>query len=144
MSIQEGGGNVSYLALKEFQGKRVDIDNEYSVSNTVTETDIGTRTAGAGKDLYLVEASLIFDGGSSGTFSTTFRLYVNGTEVEQITKAVSSSTEGTKIKFDVKAVNVSATEIIKITLEMSSANAANITIGYANMILFEEDTGEEP
>ena len=42
--------DIEYLSIKEFDGKRVDVDNSMSLNDTSTETDLVTQTASSGKE----------------------------------------------------------------------------------------------
>lgn len=139
--------DIEYLAIKDFDGKRVDVDaGPITITNTVTETDIVTLTANSGKDLYLADAVLrgYNDTGSNSSFNMRARLYLNGVEVESFQFEVVAVSGSYKIEFKTKGIAVAATEIIKITLQHSSASATRITKNYGKLVAFEETTDESP
>lgn len=136
---------TEFLAIKEFDGKRVDVDASTTVSNTVTETDVVTQTASSGKDMYLSRAKgqmLISE--ATGVFDVTIKLVANG--VTKGTRQYNDNAKDTEIDFDfnVIGVKVAATQIIKITVTHSSATATRNSITSSELILFEEDTGKTP
>lgn len=138
-------GDIQYLAIKEFDSKRVDVDNSVGVTNSVTETDVVTQTANTGKDMYLGKASI-----SSGLISTasdmdaTYKLYLNGAVVEEkIHKAEQNINSSDELEF-VTVDKVAAGQIIKITVTNSISTSTSTSISKGKLVLWEEDTGATP
>lgn len=137
--------DIEFLAIKEFEGKRVDAYNEV-VKTTATEADLVTATAGTGKDMYLASAKASMTMGATG-FQTlpTFRLYINGSVVEKFqVRDLDSSVHpetSEKYTFLTKGVKVDAGQIIKITVEQDTTNS---TTYHGKLILWEESDGESP
>ena len=70
-------GDIDYLSIKKFDGKRVDVNTQTTILNTSTETDIVTATANTGKDMYLASAKLNFQMATSGPlFEIVYKLYI--------------------------------------------------------------------
>ena len=139
--------DIEFLAIKEFDGKRVDADAQTTVSNTTTETDVVTVTANTGKDMYLASATVHVNMSVSQTFDATYRLYANGTVVDAAyTKYLISSSDVQyyAIKFDTKGIKVAANQIIKITVQHSTATSTSVTVNAGKLVLWEEDTGNSP
>ena len=132
--------DIEYLAIKEFGGKRVDADNQQTLT-TATETDTATQTASAGKDMYLGGATVMFSKSSSGSNILTMRLYINGVVVELIRKVAAVSGDIGFFNFLAKGNKVAATQIIKVTVD---SNATDSIFWGAKLTLFEEDTGASP
>ncbi len=134
--------DIEFLAIKEFDGKRVDADGTVSIGTTV-ETDVVTVTAGGGNDMYLGEASFHADVTNGvATSDLTARLYANGVEIE--TKIWRNLATGSNIelKFITKGEKVATGQIIKITIQASSGTMTITNFG--KLVLFEETTGESP
>jgi len=136
--------DIEYLAIKDNDGKRVDADAEVSIADSGTETDIVTVTANSGKDMYLGGAKMNFATTvGSGSTDVTFRLFVNGVELEKfVFRAKALGLEGS-FEFLTKGVKVAATQIIKLTGQNSDATSKTVAY-YGKLILFEETTGESP
>ena len=147
---QKAGGKLSdieFLAVKEFGSKRVDVDTETSVDNTVTETTIVTATAASGKDMYLGTASIAASvTTTAANLAIKWKLYINGT-VEEIINSnfpVSQVLGSAIFEFKSKGLKVAATEIIKITATHSISTSTSQSINAGKLVLFEEATGETP
>lgn len=139
--IQKKGklSDIEYLSIKEFGGKRVDVDAQQSVATT-TETDLSTQTANASKDMYLGNASGSFKKGTATTTTIELRLYANAVLIEELELYVGVNGFGT-YEFKTKGIKVDATQIIKITVKQDNANAI---IHNSKLVLWEEDTGDSP
>lgn len=136
--------DIEYLSIKEFDGKRVDVDTETTVSNTLTETDIATQTATTGKDMYLARAklSLIATAGTGSNFPMEYRLYANGVEIEKIEDQVLLTGADSGATFTTQGVKVAAGQIIKMTLK-HQISTRTVRVN-AKLELWEETTGESP
>lgn len=143
---KKGGklSDIEYLSIKDFDGKRVDVDAVTDVNLTTTETDLATQTASSGKDMYLAGARVtgtIDVAGGAGS-STILRLRVNGVDVEQKRFEELADESEFSYTFLTKGVKVAATEIIKITAQHS--NTTQQSKLKSKLLLFEETTGESP
>ena len=145
--LKEGGkkrlSDIEYLAIKDFDGKRVDNDGEVTLAATTTETTIVTVTANSGKDMYLggAEASWLQSAGATNN-SITFRLFLNAVELEKKVFERENLGDDGSYLFLTKGAKVAATQIIKITAQ--NGDAGPTTIHNGKLILFEETTGETP
>lgn len=138
--------DIEYLSTKEFDNKRVDVDNTLTLNNTSTETDLVTQTANAGKDMYLAGASI---GGQAVTLSNpiggvTYRLLANAVEIDRFRVEEPQLNEEWDYKFITKGVKVAAGQIIKITAKNDTAGINRITTHNGKELLFEEATGATP
>jgi len=135
--------DIEFLAIKEFGSKRVDVDD--SLSSALTgEKDLAVATAASGKDMYLASASFSFAKSSATADDVFMRLYINGTQIEEITyQNLPQVPPGNnwQYEFKTKGVKVAATQIIKITKEQVTTNNINFE---SKLVLFEEATGATP
>ena len=133
--------DIEYLSIKEFDGKRVDVDDQQILA-TGTETDLATQTANAGKDMYLGVASINLE---INGLATTYliQLYADGTVVDAFRIQMPSTDADRHIfyTFPTKGIKVAATQIIKITTDASASNSTNYT---TKLVLWEEATGDSP
>ena len=135
-------GDSAFLAKKEFDGKRVDVNATYNNTGNSNENDIATETANTGKDMYIHEARVNAELNSVTSKSTTFRLYLNGVEVDKFQDLIIQDQQKFFQFHGIKGRKVLAGQIIKITAQNN--NATNGVQGYAELILYEEDTGVDP
>lgn len=136
---------TEFLSIKEFEGKRVDKFTNTSVLNTITETDIVTQTANAGKDMYLAEANINVQVISSANFNAIWKLIANGITIDSVYLGRLTNEQDRTHIFRLKSVvKVAAGEIIKITVLHSSATATRRTLTSGTLVLFEEITDETP
>lgn len=145
--VRGGGdmGDILDLAIKEFEGKRVDADANVTVTNTTTETDLVTQTANTGKDMYIGIASFNSSIANFTTSNTVIaRLFANGVNIEEFIFRATAQNEDFEYEFKTKGINVLAGQIIKITIQHSNATAANVTQNNGKLVLWEEDTGASP
>lgn len=140
--------DIEFLSIKEFDGKRVDVDNPLlNLNNNSVETDLVTQTAAGGKDMYLGGASI---GGSVENISggtlveVTYRLYANAVEIDKFVKNDPISKEGWTYKFLTKSVKVTTGQIIKITAKNGASGINKETNHQGKLILWEENTDETP
>jgi len=136
--------DIEYLSIKDFDGKRVDVDDILSITTSSTELDAATQTAGSGKDMYLAGANITsIITLQSQAFSIIFRLYVNGTVVETLEVEGVALADEYSLTFLTKGVKVAATQIIKITAQQSGTTGRS-SQHRSKLMLFEEATGESP
>jgi len=105
-------GDIEYLSIKEFEGKRVDKHDNQTLT-TATETDLATQTASGGKDMYLASASFRIAVGFIGSPTIIMRLFVNGVVVERYEINQIDDSEEVDYTFTTKGVKVETTQIIK-------------------------------
>lgn len=139
--------DVEFFAIKEFDNKRVDVDNILTLANTNVETDLTTQTASGGKDMYLGEASI--GGQVTDTFGgeiggITYRLFVNAVEIDRFRVEDPSEDEEWTYKFLTKGVKVTTGQIIKITAKNDNAGVNRNTTHQGKLVLWEEDTNNTP
>lgn len=144
------GGDLAFLAKKEFDNQRVDVSSTgLTLSDTSTETTLVTQTASTGKDMYMAKASAETHVDlATGAFDVTARLYVNGVVVETLTLEGFVDTNGPDnmhtFNFKSTGDKVLTTQIIKITIQNSSGAASRRSSSRGKLILWEEDTGVDP
>ena len=150
VSIQTGVkgrklSDLEFLSIKEFNGKRVDVNALLSLNDTVTETDLVTQTANAGKDMYLGEASI---GGQATNVpaldNVVYKLFVNAIEIDRYRKEQPTEFESWTYTFTTKGIKVTTGQIIKITAKNSAAGANVNSRQQGKLILWEENTGISP
>lgn len=139
--------DMEFLSIKEFEGKRTDVDAILTLNNTSTETDLATQTASVGKDMYLGEASIggqvtNIAGGALG--GVTYILYANAVEIDRFRIEDPGLDEEWTHKFLTKGKKVGTTQIIKITAKNDNAGVNRTTTHQGKILLFEETTGETP
>jgi len=143
-------GTLQYLAQKEFNGDRVDVDGKLTISNSAAETDLVTQTANVGKDMYLASASIpsSFVGAINQSYNILYQLYANGVVIDQIEiKIIETATvneESIPLLFKTKGIKVATGQIIKITVKHSIATANSNSTTTGKLQLWEENTGVSP
>ena len=139
--------DIEYLAIKEFDGKRVDVDSGATITNSSTETTVVTQTAGSApnKDMYLGGAKMSWQASaaSGGANNITLRLFLNAVELEKKVYDNEAAGSDGEYVFLTKGVKVAFGEIIKLTAQNSNASNTT-TIHNGKLILFQEDTGASP
>lgn len=137
--------DIEYLAIKEFNGKRVDVNDTTTVTATNTETDIITTTAAVGKDLYngSVSGTVISAGGQSLT-AFLLKLYLNGTVVETLEFGTLPINEAVPFEFKTIGSSVATGQIIKVTFTLIGDTASRQATCESKMVLWQEDTGVSP
>jgi len=142
--------DFEYLAIKEFETKRVDAEDTLTLNNTATQTDLVTKTAGGGKDMYLAEASVGGNvsnqaGGLLGRVS--YILFINGVEKDRFViknPDESNDTGNWTHIFTTKSIKVTTGQIIKITAKNDELGVNRATTHSGKLILWEEVTGSSP
>ena len=139
------GGDLAFLAKKEFDGKLSSVEGFLSVIG-----DLATITAAAGKDMYIARAKVIFyknTVGAATSLADKVELQINGIAVE--TATFMHEAEDVTPEFGVGAWSyefknmgrkVAATQIIK--LEVITLDADVDVEGFIEV--WEEDTGVDP
>ena len=143
--VRKSLSDIEYMSIKDFDGKRVDVDASTTVNATVTETDLATQTASSGKDMYLAKASCQVEVDLKGVdFTFIVKLYANGVQIDAKSFRALTVDQREEIDFKPIGVKVAATQIIKMTIthNVSSANTKTITL--SQLMLFEESTGDSP
>jgi len=146
LEITSEMGDIEYLAIKEFDEKRVDIiNNGLTLTNTTTQTDLVTQTASIGKDMYLAQGSFETTITSNGPFDLIARLVVNGVTVETLTFNESVGNVDNIETFKIKSMKVTTGQIIKITIQNGGTGSGNQTsVSNGQLMLWEEDTSVTP
>jgi len=139
------GGDVAYLAKKEFDGKLRTDEGFLSATG-----DLATLTANTGKDMYLARAKCVFhtNGSSSATNAANDRveLLINAVIVEtaKYTQSnIGNNSPGVMaLEYEFKNVGhkVAASQVIK--LEVVSLDSETDVEGFIEV--WEEDTGVDP
>ncbi len=143
-------GDIEYLAIKEFDAKRVDANATLTLNNTSTQTDLVTQTAQGGKDMYLAEASIggqVNNEASGEVGGVTYILFVNGVEADRfrVENPDDLDVSGSWThKFTTKGIKVLTTQIIKITAKNDLTGINTTTTHEGVLLLWEEDTATTP
>ncbi len=145
-------GDILDLAIKDFQGKRVDVDTDTTITADATETTIATQTASGGSDMWLAEAKVywhVVSTQGSVVMDMSHKLYVNNVLKETVDynrMLQTGSAEGGQLitKFLEKGLRVTTGQEIKITATNGTGGAADTTNHNGILILWEEDSGLTP
>lgn len=145
--VQVGGvkktlSDIEYLAIKEFDNKRVDVFAEIDQA-TIAVTDLVTQTANVGKDMYLAKASIVWNKTGATNAGITARLFINGVKEDEVLWSTGTlTTQQEQYIFTTESIKVLTGQIIKIEVLSDSANDV---INYkGKLLLWEEDTGTTP
>lgn len=135
--------DIEYLAIKFFEGKRVDKRTVTTGVTTDSPQDAATQTAAAGKDMYVTKATFrIQRTAISGTFTYIIKLLVNGVVVDEVDRSLSTVGVDTSGELQANSEKVGPAQIIKITIEKDSGGATDTYTG--KLTLWEEDTNTTP
>ena len=132
--------DILFLAVKEHAGKIR--ENE---GTRTTTGDLATLTATSGKDMYLAKAKINVEatGLSNGTISVELKVkgVIKDTYDADLNHGTNpdSGNSADNYEFNMTALKVAATQIIKLEVISISEVAVN-----GSILCFEETTGESP